>query len=128
MEIEDCVPLSNGDMLVDFLPMRKKHLRFVISRFFVIEEYRSNTEPENKDIWLRDISVKEDNGSGAVTTDNINVYLNCIGAVTHYRIAESEAALSSKYWSDVPVDMYAPYVLSDGFTLKTLYPSKECLQ
>ncbi|OJV37017.1 MAG: hypothetical protein BGO29_02610 [Bacteroidales bacterium 36-12] len=121
MVIEDCVPLSNGEMFIDFLPMRESTSTAVPFQFILIEEYRSSSEPENKDIWLRDISVKEDNGSGAVTTDNVHVYLNYIGTATHYRIAETETALASKYWTDVPVDMLASYVLSDGFALKTLF-------
>lgn len=122
MILEDCVPDSSGKLFVDFLPMRESTSTAVSFNFIVVEEYKSNSEPANNDVWLRSINVVEDaDSAGVVYFPDIHVHLNCVGVPTHYRIAESEDLLDMAEWVNVPEDFNAPYTISGEYGVRTLY-------
>ena len=122
MVIEDCIPSADGILNIDCIPMRETTGTPVQISFFLIEEYKSSSEPANTDVFLREVTVLEDNSEGVVFTNNVHLSLNCIGIPTHYRIAEnSEEALLLEDWIAIDNINSIPILLSANFGPKTLF-------
>lgn len=123
LTIEDCKPVD-GILDIDIINAADEgdtSKGYPLTAFMIIEEFRSGSEPENKNVWLRDAGIVGDDGDGIVKFQDLTVHLNCIGTVTAYRISECED-MTGASWSDI-VDgiMDVPYRLSDGYGEKTLY-------
>lgn len=121
MTVEDCVP-SSGELDIDLISMADKvTTSYPAIHFLMIEEYKSNDAPENTDVYLRDVTVVGDEGSG-VTSANIHLDLNCIGVATAWRAGESEESLVSAAWTGfVNGSLSVPYTVTTGYGDKTLY-------
>ena len=119
--IEGVAPV-NGGIDIDFInPIEGVSTDYPFVGFVVLEEYKSNDQPENTDVWLRDATIVEDTGDGVVRFADITIHLNCVGTVTAYRIGETPD-LSAVGWTDLSADtMDVPYTLSSGFGKKTVY-------
>lgn len=121
MTVEDCVPVG-GELDIDLINMAESvNTNYPAIHFLMIEEYRSNDAPENTDVYLRGVSVKEDEGTG-VTSADIHLDLNCIGAIAAWRAAESEEDLAATEWTDIENDnLSVPYTITSGFGDKILF-------
>ncbi len=121
MAVEDCIP-SAGELNVDLVNMATAVVTSYPSmQFMVIEEYRSNDAPENTDVYLRSVTVAEDEGDGVVRTPDIHFNLNVIGSATACRVSESED-MSSAGWVDVSNgNLSVPFAITGGFGKKTYY-------
>jgi len=114
MVIEDIVPV-NGVILLDFFtPVTNSS----VLNFLIIEEYRSNDEPANTDVFLREPTISEAE-DGAVLIRNITVHNSIIGIPTHYRVSESPDFTGASWVPFTSVDF--PFTLSSGFGVKTVY-------
>lgn len=121
MTLEDCTPVD-GVIYVDLINMIKEtSASYPTMQFMFVEEFRSGSEPENKDVWLREATVLEDTGDGVVKFPDVTIRLNCIGIATAYRVSETED-MTGAGWTDITDDsLDVPYVLSDGYGAKALY-------
>lgn len=117
MVIEDAVPDAAGELNVDFLTLREERGGNTYFNFMYIEEYASSSEPANKDVWLRAVTIPA-YPDGVVTDADIELYLNCIGLATHYRVGEgAQEELESVAWEEIPDTgtMLVPYHLTGNF-------------
>lgn len=123
LTIEDCKPID-GTLNIDIINAVDEgdtSKGYPLTAFMVIEEFKSGSEPENKNVWLRDAAIIEDDGDGIVKFQDLTVHLNCIGTATAYRISEWEDVTGAS-WSDIVEGiMDVPYRLSEGYGEKTLY-------
>lgn len=121
MTIEDCIP-SDGELNIDLINMSEKVTTSYPSLLFmIIEEYKSNDAPENTDVFIRGITVMEDEGNAVVKTADIHFNLNLLGFATAYRISESED-LSNINWVDIVNDnLSVPFTITSGFGEKIYY-------
>lgn len=120
MEMEDIKP-SGGIVSLDIIHMTDdpKDMNYPIQAFMEIEEFKSSSEGESTDVYLREISVNEA-VEGAVKFPDITLHLNYVGTATHYRVSETDD-LTAAVWHAIGDSSDVPYDLSSGFGSKTLY-------
>jgi len=114
MVLEDITPVSGSIPLDFYTPATNSS----VLNFLIIEEYRSNDEPANTDVFLREPTIIEA-VDGVVLTQAITVHLNVIGTPTHYRISEIEDFTGAAWVTLTGMDV--PFNLSSGFGVKTIY-------
>ena len=116
MLLEDLAP-SHGELVLDFSVNDKL---YSMLNFMLIDEYKSNEEPENREIYLRGVTVVEA-VDGVVKANPVTLHLNMVGTATSCRVSESED-MSGAEW--MPLEDNAadvPYTVTSGFGDKTLY-------
>ncbi len=120
MTVEDCQP-SGGVLNVDLINVTEgANTNYPAISFMIVEEFKSNDAPENKDVFLREAFVNEA-VTDIVKYPDVTVHLNCIGIATAYMISEN-ADFEGAEWVDIIDDnMDVPFTLSDGFGAKTIY-------
>lgn len=123
MTIEDCVP-SFGVLDIDFVNMstNASSTAYPAIHFIIIEEYKSNDEPENMDVYIREVTIAEDSDGEGITAPDIHLNLNLIGTATAWRAAETEEELEGFLWTDIVENsLSVPYAITTGYGDKTLY-------
>ncbi|WP_025834901.1 hypothetical protein [Bacteroides stercorirosoris] len=115
--IEDCRPV-NGMLDIDVLSATLGKSSMI--NFMLVEEYKSNEEPEGNDVYIRDLTIPEAE-LGVVKRADIHFNLNVIGKVTHVRIADTEEGVAQAAWLPVGEDLSLPYAITGGFGNKTYY-------
>lgn len=115
--VEDCRP-AGGVMDVDVFSATIDKSSMI--NFMLVEEYKSNEEPEGNDVYIRDLTIPEAE-LGVVKRADIHFNLNVIGKVTHARIADTEEGVSQASWVAIGEDLSLPYTITGDFGNKTYY-------
>lgn len=120
MSLDELVPITNGLQFELTNPNQATYAwNAGILNFGIIYEYKGDETPENTDVFIRNVSVQEDESQTyQVTTDTITLNLVYIGIPTMIRISESETFENTQW---INFTNNTQYQMTEGFGDKIIY-------